>query len=85
MWLEDLYVRPGFRQRGIGRALLVYLADVCLKRGYGRFEWSVLDWNTPSIAFYESLGAEAMSEWTNYRLTGDALEALARGGLSADG
>lgn len=77
LWLEDLYVRPPFRNRGVGKALLVYLAGLCVERGYGRFEWSVLDWNTPSIAFYESLGAQAMSEWTNYRLTGEALLRLA--------
>jgi GNAT superfamily N-acetyltransferase len=78
LWLEDLYVRPKYRKLGAGKALLVYLARLCVERGYGRFEWSVLDWNTPSIAFYESLGAQAMSEWTNYRLTGEALQRLAQ-------
>ncbi len=78
LWLEDLYVRPEHRKKGVGKALLVYLAQLCVERGYGRFEWSVLDWNAPSIAFYESLGAQAMSEWTNYRLTGDELLRLAR-------
>jgi GNAT superfamily N-acetyltransferase len=78
LWLEDLYVRPGHRKRGAGKALLVYLARLCVERGYGRFEWSVLDWNEPSIAFYESLGARPMSEWTIYRLTGEALEGLAK-------
>ena len=78
LWLEDLYVRPQHRKRGAGKALLVYLAGLCVERGYGRFEWSVLDWNTPSIAFYESLGAQPMSEWTNYRLTGEALLRLAQ-------
>jgi GNAT superfamily N-acetyltransferase len=77
LWLEDLYVRPQHRKQGVGKALLAFLARLCVERDYGRFEWSVLDWNTPSIAFYESLGAKAMSEWTNYRLTGDALRQLA--------
>jgi GNAT superfamily N-acetyltransferase len=77
LWLEDLYVRPQHRKRGVGTAMLVYLARLCVERDYGRFEWSVLDWNTPSIAFYEALGAVPMSEWTNYRLTGDALSRLA--------
>jgi GNAT superfamily N-acetyltransferase len=77
LWLEDLYVRPQHRGRGAGKALLVYLARLCVERDYQRFEWSVLDWNTPSIAFYESLGARPMSEWTNYRLTGEALQRLA--------
>jgi GNAT superfamily N-acetyltransferase len=77
LWLEDLYVRPQYRKMGAGKALLVYLARLCVERGYGRFEWSVLDWNTPSIEFYEALGARAMDEWTIYRLTGDALRELA--------
>ena len=80
VWLEDLYVRPQHRNNGVGKALLIYLARLCADRGYGRFEWSVLDWNAPSIAFYESLGAQAMSEWTIYRLAGDALERLAARG-----
>ena len=77
LWLEDLYVRPQYRKLGAGKALLAYLARLCVERDYGRFEWSVLDWNTPSIAFYESLGAQAMSEWTNFRLAGEALRRLA--------
>ena len=77
LWLEDLFVRPRHRGRGAGKALLVYLARLCVERGYGRFEWSVLDWNAPSIAFYEALGAQAMAEWTIYRLSGEALEGLA--------
>ena len=77
LWLEDLFVRVEHRRRGIGRALLVYLARICVERGYGRFEWSVLDWNEPSIAFYRALGAEPMSEWTTQRVTGDALNRLA--------
>lgn len=77
IWLEDLYVRPAFRHQGIGRALLVHLARLCIERDYGRLEWSVLDWNTPAIDFYESLAASPMTEWTNYRLTGEALHRLA--------
>jgi GNAT superfamily N-acetyltransferase len=80
IWLEDLYVRPQHRGKGAGKALLVYLARLCVERGYGRFEWSVLDWNAPSIAFYEALGAQAMAEWTIYRLSGEALEGLAARG-----
>lgn len=77
LYLEDLFVRPRFRGQGVGRALLSHLARLVRERGYGRLEWSVLDWNTPAIGFYERLGARAMSEWTTYRLTGDALAALA--------
>ncbi|WP_327189772.1 GNAT family N-acetyltransferase [Streptomyces xinghaiensis] len=75
--LEDLYVRPEARGRGHGKALLAELARICAERGYGRLEWSVLNWNTPSIDFYEALGAVPMREWTGYRLTGDALDRLA--------
>jgi GNAT superfamily N-acetyltransferase len=71
--LEDLYVQPAHRGRGLGRDLLRTLADLCVQRGYGRLEWSVLDWNTPSIEFYEAAGAVPMDEWTVYRLTDDAL------------
>lgn len=77
IWLEDLFVMPEYRGRGHGKALLVELARIAVERGCGRFEWSVLDWNEPSIAFYKSLGAVPMDEWTNYRVTGDALERLA--------
>lgn len=77
LWLEDLYVRPQHRRNGVGRALLAYLARLCIDRGYGRFEWSVLDWNTPAIDFYRGLGAQAMAEWTTMRLAGDALSRLA--------
>ena len=77
LFLEDLYVSPKFRGSGAGRALLQYLARQALEEGCGRFEWNVLDWNEPSIAFYESCGAVAMSEWVGYRLQGDALEAFA--------
>ena len=76
IYLEDLFVRPADRGQGIGRALLAALAGVCVQRGYGRLEWSVLDWNAPSIAFYRALGAVAMDEWTTYRLGGPALTAL---------
>jgi GNAT superfamily N-acetyltransferase len=76
LWLEDLFVRPQHRRNGVGRALLGYLARLCVERGYGRFEWSVLDWNTPSIEFYKALGAEAMSEWTTMRVSGEALSRL---------
>ncbi|POM24741.1 putative acetyltransferase [Actinomadura rubteroloni] len=71
--LEDLFVRPEARGGGHGRALLLELARIAVARGYGRVEWSVLDWNAPAIGFYESLGARPQDEWTVYRLTGDAL------------
>ncbi|HEY0972742.1 MAG TPA: GNAT family N-acetyltransferase [Gemmatimonadales bacterium] len=77
LYLEDLFVRPEQRGRGVGRALLARLAALALERGCGRFEWSVLDWNESAIRFYESLGAVPLSEWTTYRVTGDALERLA--------
>jgi GNAT superfamily N-acetyltransferase len=77
LWLEDLFVRPRFRRQGVGRALLNHLAELCVERGYGRFEWSVLDWNAPALEFYRSLGAEAMGEWTTMRVSGEALRRLA--------
>ena len=77
IYLEDLYVSPRYRGRGYGRALLATLAAVCVEHGYGRLEWSVLDWNSPAIGFYRALGAEALSEWTGHRLTGPPLRALA--------
>jgi GNAT superfamily N-acetyltransferase len=77
IYLEDLYVRPEHRGSGLGRALLRALAQECVRRGLGRLEWSVLDWNTPSIAFYKSLGAQPMDEWTVHRLADDTLTALA--------
>lgn len=78
IWLEDLYVDPAQRGSGLGRELLAALAQVCTDRGYRRLEWWVLNWNTPSIGFYRSLGAVAQDAWTTYRLDGDALAALAR-------
>ncbi len=78
MYLEDLYVRPAFRGRGLGKTLLTEVARIAVERDCGRMEWSVLDWNEPSIRFYESLGAKPMSDWTIYRLTGDALHSLGR-------
>ncbi len=80
LYLEDLFVKPAFRGHGVGRRLLRHLARLAVERGCGRFEWWVLDWNAPAIAFYESLGARPMSDWTVYRLTGDALRDLARAG-----
>lgn len=77
LWLEDLFVYPEMRRFGVGKALLQYLARICVDRNYTRFEWSVLDWNEPSIAFYRSLGAVPMDEWTTNRLSGEALKRLA--------
>jgi len=77
IWLEDLYVDPACRGRGHGRRLLLHLAGLCAERGYARLEWTVLDWNEPSIGFYRSLGAVPMDEWTTYRLSGGALDAAA--------
>jgi GNAT superfamily N-acetyltransferase len=77
IYLEDLFVEPEHRGKGIGKALLIRLAKIAVERGYGRLEWAVLDWNTPSIEFYRSLGAVPKDEWTAYRLTGDALSRLA--------
>ncbi len=78
LYLEDLFVEPGQRGKGIGRALLQRLAAIALERGCGRVEWAVLDWNAPSIAFYRALGASAMDDWTVFRLEGAALRALAQ-------
>ncbi|MEO8501012.1 MAG: GNAT family N-acetyltransferase [Vicinamibacteria bacterium] len=77
VYLEDLFVKPDFRGKGVGRALLQYLAKVALDRNCGRLEWSVLDWNAPAIGFYKSLGAEPMEDWTIFRLKGEALARLA--------
>ncbi|MBB4891364.1 GNAT superfamily N-acetyltransferase [Streptomyces olivoverticillatus] len=77
VYLEDLYVRPHARGAGHGKALLAALARICVDRGYRRFEWSVLDWNEPSIAFYASIGAQPMDGWTVQRLQGEPLQTLA--------
>ena len=79
IYLEDLFVRPAARGSGAGKALLRRLARRCLDEGLGRLEWAVLDWNQPAIGFYDALGAQAMNEWIVRRLTGEALQALARG------
>jgi len=76
IYLEDLFIKPEYRGRGYGKALLVHLAKLCEKKGFGRFQWWVLDWNSPAIEFYRSLGAEAMDEWTVYRVSGKALKDL---------
>ena len=76
IYLEDIFVQPAHRGKGIGKALLLHLARLCAERGYTRLEWSVLDWNTPAIDFYKSLGAVLMTEWSICRLTGEALSAL---------
>ena len=78
IYLEDLFVFPEFRGHGLGRELLASLAQTAVERGYGRLEWSVLDWNVNAIRFYESLGAKAMSDWTVYRVAGDTLVGLTR-------
>ncbi len=77
LYLEDLYISPQYRQGGAGEAVLRYLAGQAVANGCGRFEWSVLDWNEPAISFYRKLGARAQSEWTVYRLSGEALMRLA--------
>jgi GNAT superfamily N-acetyltransferase len=78
IYLEDLFIRPQYRGKGYGKALLKHLAAICEERGYGRFQWWVLDWNTPAIEFYKSLGAKAMDNWTVYRVSEDALTQLAK-------
>lgn len=80
IWLEDLFVDETQRGRGYGKALIASLAEVCVERGYPRLEWTVLDWNAPSIAFYRSIGAEPMDEWTTQRMTGARLRELAASG-----
>jgi GNAT superfamily N-acetyltransferase len=77
IYLEDLFVDPPQRGKGIGKALLIHLAKIAKERNCGRLEWSVLDWNKPSIDFYKSLGAESLDEWTRFRLAGEALDRLA--------
>lgn len=76
IYLEDLFIKPEYRGSGYGKALLKHLAKICDEKGYGRFQWWVLDWNSPAIEFYRSLGAVAMDEWTVYRVSGDALKEL---------
>ncbi len=83
LYLEDLFVRPEHRGRGIGRALLVRLAQRCIREDLARFEWAVLDWNQPALRFYRSLGALGLGDWIPHRVTGDALHALANS--DADG
>jgi len=80
IYLEDLFVKPEHRGKGHGKALLVELAHLAVERGCGRMEWSVLDWNKPSIDFYRALGAVGMDEWTTFRMTRDAIAALAHSG-----
>lgn len=77
LYLEDIFVLPAHRQKGVGKAMILHLAKLANERGYGRMEWSVLDWNEPAIRFYESLGAKRMTEWTICRLSGEALRRLA--------
>ncbi len=77
LYLEDLFVRPAYRGKGIGRVLMTFLAKLAVERDCGRFEWAVLDWNKPAIDFYRSLGARGMDEWTSQRVAGQALHALA--------
>lgn len=76
LYLEDLFVRPAARKKGIGRKLLEYLAALAVTRGYGRLEWRVLDWNETAIRFYRSIGAEPLADWTVFRVTGEALRRL---------
>lgn len=77
IYLEDLYVRPAFRGRGLGRAFLIHLAKLAKERGGGRLEWAVLNWNEPALKLYKSIGAVPMDQWTVYRLSGEALDELA--------
>ena len=77
IYLEDLFIKPDYRGRGYGKALLKHLAKIAAQRGCGRLEWWCLDWNKPSIDFYKSMGAAPMDEWTTYRITGDTLNKLA--------
>jgi GNAT superfamily N-acetyltransferase len=76
MYLEDIFVEPRWRRKGLGRQLLVHLAKIANERGYGRVEWSVLDWNEPAIGFYKALGAKPVDQWTVFRLTGESLREL---------
>jgi GNAT superfamily N-acetyltransferase len=79
LYLEDLFVRPAYRSRSVGKSLLAHLAKLAVERGCGRFEWAVLDWNAPARRFYESLGARANAGWINYRISGEAMQRLATG------
>ncbi len=83
LYLEDLFVRPEFRGKGIGKALLVHLAQIAVRQNCGRFVWQVLDWNQPAIDFYESLGAKKLGEWLTMRVEGEALEKLAKTSASS--
>jgi GNAT superfamily N-acetyltransferase len=83
LYLEDLFVEPKFRRHGIGKALLAHLAKLTKERNCARLEWAVLDWNAPAIKFYKKLGAEAMDDWTVYRVSGDELDRLAKLTVSA--
>jgi GNAT superfamily N-acetyltransferase len=78
LYLEDLFVRPVFRGKGIGKALLLHLAEIAVRENCGRFQWQVLDWNTPAIDFYKSLGARVLDEWLTMRVEGEALQRLGR-------
>ena len=85
LYLEDLFVRPAFRGHGLGKRLMVRLAQIAVERDCGRFEWSVLDWNTPALDFYRSLGAIGMDEWTVQRVSGEALRSLGGAAFLHDG
>lgn len=79
IYLEDLFIKPEYRGFGIGKALLAFLAGLAVERKMGRLDWSVLDWNEPAIKFYEQIGARGLTDWTQYRLDGEALRQLAEG------
>jgi len=85
IYVEDLFVRPAFRAKGIGNALMARLAKRCVDEGWTRFEWAVLDWNAPSIAFYKSIGAQVMDEWRICRLSGQALQDFALQAFANEG
>jgi len=84
LYLEDVYIQPEYRGRGIGNAILKKLAQIAVERGYGRMEWQCLDWNTPSIEFYLKLGAVQMSGWTTYRLAGESLQKMADSSICSE-
>ena len=83
IYLEDLFVRPSYRGKGLGKALMARLAARCVEEGYARFEWSVLDWNAPSIAFYQSIGADMLPDWKICRMSGEALKSFGNMGARA--